>query len=611
MEQMTSRERIFAALTMSALPDRLPVVPLLMTRGIREGGITVAEAARDGELSARAKVKALEKFGGDVIIAGIDLFGPIECLGGELEMMTRAQPTLVRHPASSRDEFHRLRDRYAADGFRPTQRVIETQREAEALVRFGYKQTHAIPAPVGGPLSTAAGILGATDFLAALNDDPDYAHEVLELALDSVKNVSRLMFEAGVDAVNILDPFASSDVLSPELYRTFGLPYHKRIFDYIHKEVGGVGFLHICTYTQPIWEDVLTTGAVNFNGDMYPGADHAKRAIGDRISLMGSVSPFSTMVHGTPADVADEVKKLAVEVGYNGGFVLMPGCDIDWGVPDANLRALVDTAASITYPIDVEALGDLSRIQIAGHPGHRGKRASSVQAETRAARAPDGTTGTPRDRVLASLVDAVLEYDGNRAIAAASEGLRLGMTPQELVFDGLATGMRAVGDLYERNERFVVDMVKASRTMDQAMTVITPVIEASAEGAKPAHTVILGLIRGNTQDIGKNLVGLMLRANGYRVIDLGKNVKPEAFIVAAEAQGADAIAVSVMLNASVTYVEQLVELLRERGKGDDYLVMFGGSAATREIGDHLGIRYGLDANEAVAILRDHFAGAAA
>ena len=73
-------------------------------------------------------------------------------------------------------------------------------------------------------------------FLAALNDDPAYAHEVLALATDAVKHTSRLLFEAGVDAVNILDPFASSDVLSPEFFREFGLPYFKDIFGYDERQ---------------------------------------------------------------------------------------------------------------------------------------------------------------------------------------------------------------------------------------------------------------------------------------------------------------------------------------------------------------------------------------
>src|SRR3981081_3267607 len=81
-DQMTSRERIFAALTMSALPDQVPVVPLLMTRGIREGGITVDVALRDGEAQAHAKMKAVDKFGGDVQIVGTDLFTPVECVEG-------------------------------------------------------------------------------------------------------------------------------------------------------------------------------------------------------------------------------------------------------------------------------------------------------------------------------------------------------------------------------------------------------------------------------------------------------------------------------------------------------------------------------------------------
>ncbi len=632
MAQMTSRERIFAALTMSEVPDRLPVVPLLMTRGIREGGLTAAQALRDGEASAHAKIKALQTFGGDVVIAGTDLFTPVECLGAELEYMDYAQPTLVAHPAPDKEAFYRLRDRYAKEGFVASDRIHEIQREAQTFVKLGYRDTHAIPTPVGGPITTASLMVGTSEFLALISDEPEYADEVIEVAFDAVKNVCRLMLEAGIDAVNILDPTCSSDVLSPDLYRAHGWPYHKRLFDYIHGELKGVGFLHICTYTQPIWQDIVKTGAVNFNGDMYPGADYAKKEIGDKISLMGTLSPYSTLVHGSPEDVAKEVKKLALEVGYNGGFVVMPGCDIDWSVPAANLKALCDTAASITYPIDPEALGDLSDAHIAGHPEHRGKRASSAHADARVLAIEGGlgtvhgagsSAGTPtartngdgaqreeRDEILAGLIDAVLTYDGDKAVELTQRGLAAGLPARDIVFDGLALGMRVIGDMYERNERFVVDMVKGWRAMDKALAVLGPAIDASRGGEK-AGTVILGLVRGNTQDLGKNLVGLMLRANGYEVVDLGKNVKPEQFIAAAAERGADAIAVSVMTNSSVAYVEQLVEQLKAADKGSAYLVMFGGAGATPTIGKQLGIRYGVDANEAVEIMHEHMAAARA
>lgn len=611
VSKMSSRERTFAAVTMQTLPDQVPVIPLLMTRGIREGGITVDQALRDGEASAHAKAKALEKFGGDCIIPGTDLFTPVECVDGcELDYLPYAQPSLVKHPTPTKDDFYRYKEKYEKEGFQPSARVLEIQKEARTMVKLGYKDTHVIPTPVGGPITTAQLMTGSSEFLTYISEDPDYAKEVTELALDIVKNVCRMMFEAGIDVCNILDPFNSTDILPPDLYREFGLPYQKRLFAYIN-EIGGIGFTHTCTYTQPIWRDIADNGCLNFNGDMYPGMDHAKRAIGGKISLMGTLSPYSTLVHGSTTDVANEVKKLAAEVGYNGGLVVMPGCDIDWTVPDENLKAMIDTCASIKYPMDVQALGDLSNVYLAGHPKHPGKRAPSTAGDVDVAEAKTHhKPTTPQEEVNEKLVEAIMEYDGDKAIEWVNKGLERGMTAQEIVFDGLSLGMKVVGDMYERNERFVTDMLKAAKTMDKAMPILTPLLEKAGGGNGPTGTVIVGLVRGNTQDIGKNLVCLMLKANGFNVIDLGKNVKPEQFIESAEKEGAVAIGMSVMTNSSSVYVEKVKELLDAAGKGDKFLLMCGGAAANKGMADQMGVKYGLDANEAVSLVRNHVQAAA-
>ncbi|GAB6174108.1 hypothetical protein JCM15765_35860 [Paradesulfitobacterium aromaticivorans] len=610
--KMTSRERVFAAVTMKELPDQLPVTPLLMTRGIREGGVRVDEVLFNGEAMARAKIKAHQKFGGDVVLAGTDLFTPVENLGAVLDYLPYAQPTLVEHPAPTKEAFYRLKENYLLKGFDPEKgRLRAIQEEIRTFIKEGWKDTHALATPVGGPITTAQLVTGTDNFFNYLADDPDYAKEVIELSLDVVKNISRMMFEAGIDVVNILDPFCSSDILPPEMYREFGLPYQKRLFAYM-KEIGGIGFTHICTFTQPIWQDIATNGSFNFNGDIYPGADLAKRAIGDKVSLMGTLSPYSTLTHGTPEDVAREVRKLAAEVGYNGGFVCMPGCDIDWTVPEENMRALIDTCASIKYPMDIEALGDLSDVYLAGNPKHPGMHKISTDDDqlVRMGIKKSQVMKTPEEEVYANLASAIVEYDGDKVVEWTKKGLEMGLTPQQIIFDGLSLGMKIIGDLYERNERFITDMLKAAKTMDKAMPILVPLLEADGLKKGKKETVVMGLVRGNTQDIGKNLVVLMLKANNFNVIDLGKNVTPEQFIEAAEANHAVAIGMSVMTNSSVTYAEKTVKMLREQGVGDKYLVMVGGAAMNEEIASQIGTIYGSDANAAVSLVREHVAATA-
>lgn len=610
-DQMTSRERIFAALTMQGLPDQVPVVPLLMARGIREGGITVDKALRDGEAQAHAKMKAVDKFGGDVQIVGTDLFTPVETVTGcELDYLPHAQPSLVTHPTPDKESFYRYKEAFEKNGFNnDSGRLTELRRESQTYIAAGKKATYAIVTPVGGPITTAQLMTGSSAFLGYLAEDPDYAKEVTELALEIVKNVCRNMYEAGMDACNILDPFNSSDILPPEVFREFGLPYQKRLFAYIKEELGAPAFTHTCTYTQPIWRDIADNGCLNFNGDMYPGMDHAKRVIGGEISLMGTLSPHSTLMHGSTEDVANEVKKLAAEVGYNGGLVVMPGCDIDWTVPEENLHAMIDTCASIKYPMDVASLGDLSGVYLAGHAKHPATRVNTTEGDADVAagkarmRAEEGT----KEEVNEQLVEAIMDYDGDKAIVWTKIGLERGMTAQEIVFDGLSLGMKIVGDMYERNERFVTDMLKAAKTMDKAMPILTPILESGGGGEGATGTVIIGLVRGNTQDIGKNLVCLMLKANGYKVIDLGKNVKPEQFIKAAEDNNAIAIGMSVMTNSSTVYAEKTVELLKEKGTRDNYLIMTGGAAINRVNAEQMGTKYGSDANAAVTHVKNHLA----
>jgi len=610
-DQMTSRERIFSALTMSQMPDQVPVVPLLMIRAIREvDGLTADEALNNVDAMVAAKEKAVRKFGGDVIIAGTDLFTPVENIGAGMDYLPKAQPSLVEHPTPTKEDFYRLRDTFTYSENNNGGRVARINEEIRRYVANGWKDTHAVVTPVGGPITTAQLMTGSSVYLDAMQEDPDYAKEVCDFALEVCKQIVKQHFEAGVDAVNILDPFMSSDILPREMYLEFARPQEVELYRYIKEDLGGPAFFHTCTYIQPVWRDMASIdGNININGDFYPGMDKAKRAIGGEISLMGALAPFTTLLHESPKEVELEVKKHAAEVGYNGGYVMMPGCDIDWTIPEENLRAMIDTCASIKYGpagIDVPSLGDLSDVFLPGHPQHRATRARTTEGDATVDAAHDGRLEpkTPQEEVNDKLIQAIMDYDHEAVVEWTTIGLDRGMSAQDIVFEGLSEGMKVVGDMYERNERFVTDMLKAAKTMDKAMPILTPHLEASGSGDGPTGTVVMGLVRGNTQDIGKNLCCLMLKANGYKVIDMGKNVKPEDFVRVAEENDAVGIGMSVMTNSSSVYVDKTCELLKEKGIFDKYIIMTGGASSNKAIAERNGIKYGSDANAAVSIIKD-------
>ncbi len=345
METMTSLERVVAAVQLKQ-PDRVPVIPVLMTRALKEIGARADEAHRDPELMARAKIAAWEKYGGDAVVCGTDLFVEVEALGVELDYLPYAQPSLVEHLIKEKDDIERVPPLDPSKG-----RIPNVAKEI-SLVKERFDNQLVVAVVIAGPLTAAELLRGSTEFLLDMEEDPKYVHRLLRLTTDAIKRYASVLAEAGAHAINMLDPFSSSDVISPEQYHEFGFPYHKEVMEHI-KGTGAVPLIHICTYTQPIWEDMANTGAFGLHGDFEPDMALAKETVGKRIALFGNVCPYKSLINGTPEDVIAESEHLIKTVGRNGGFILAPGCDLDYNVPDANIMAMVETAKRSTYPLEV------------------------------------------------------------------------------------------------------------------------------------------------------------------------------------------------------------------------------------------------------------------
>ena len=136
----------------------------------------------------------------------------------------------------------------------------------------------------------------------------------------------------------------------------------------------------------------------------------------------------------------------------------------------------------------------------------------------------------------------------------------------------------------------------------QALKVLEPLIVGEEREQMTVGRVVIGTIQGDIHDIGKNIVSMLMRANGFEVIDLGVDVPPARFVEEALKADADIIAVSALLSTSLPYVEDLVRLLRERGLRDRFKLMVGGGSVTREFAESIGADgYGEDAEEAVRV----------
>jgi methanogenic corrinoid protein MtbC1 len=163
-----------------------------------------------------------------------------------------------------------------------------------------------------------------------------------------------------------------------------------------------------------------------------------------------------------------------------------------------------------------------------------------------------------KDTVLESIAGAVREGSEKNAVDLCEKALGDGVPPREIIREGLCRGMHVVGELYERNEYFLPELLLASEAMHAGIHVLMPSLKAGS--GEERETVVLGVVEGDVHEIGKNLVGVMLEADGYRVIDLGFDVPPQKFIDEIEAHEAQVLALSTMMTTTLPSMRATVDL---------------------------------------------------
>jgi len=166
------------------------------------------------------------------------------------------------------------------------------------------------------------------------------------------------------------------------------------------------------------------------------------------------------------------------------------------------------------------------------------------------------------------------------------EALNEGVAPAEILDKGLIDGMTVIGEKFKNNEVFVPEVLIAARALNAGLDVLRPHLAAS--GVEPKGTVVIGTVKGDMHDIGKNIVRIMYEGHGINVIDLGTDVSAEQFVDAAVENGAKIICCSALLTTTMGEMGRVVEILKERGLRDSIKVMVGGAPITQSFCDSIG-----------------------
>jgi 5-methyltetrahydrofolate--homocysteine methyltransferase len=203
---------------------------------------------------------------------------------------------------------------------------------------------------------------------------------------------------------------------------------------------------------------------------------------------------------------------------------------------------------------------------------------------------------------LDKLPEAVIEGDWKVAAAVTQAAIAAGVTPLAIVTKYLVPAMDEVGRRFECEEYFVPEMLLSARAMKASMEIVRPLLVAT--GAEPVGRVVIGTVKGDLHDIGKNLVASMLEGGGFEVIDLGADVAPQRFIEAAATRHANLVALSALLTVTMPSMKTTIDAFETAGLREKVRIMVGGAPVTQQYAEAIGADgFGESATAAVALAR--------
>ena len=207
-----------------------------------------------------------------------------------------------------------------------------------------------------------------------------------------------------------------------------------------------------------------------------------------------------------------------------------------------------------------------------------------------------------KEELLKRLSDGVLDMEEEDVAEAAREYLESGYPALDGIMEGLIDGMNRAGQLFEEEEYFVTDILLCSDAMYAGLDVLKPHLPTESEDNK--KKVVIGVVEGDTHDIGKNLVKIMLETAGFEMIDLGRDVPLQKFVDSAKEEGAELVCMSTLMTTTMAGMETVIHLLEEAGIRDQGKGMIGGGPISQKFADKIGADgYSQNAVEAVNLAK--------
>ncbi len=207
-----------------------------------------------------------------------------------------------------------------------------------------------------------------------------------------------------------------------------------------------------------------------------------------------------------------------------------------------------------------------------------------------------------KDTYFQQLSDAVVEMDEERTASVAAELVEKGIDAFEAIEQGLSQGMARAGKLYEDEEYFIPELLLCADAMYTGLDVLKPHLKSRG---KSKGKIVIGVVEGDTHDIGKNIVKMMLETAGYQLIDLGRDVPPQRFVTAAQTEKAQMIAAATLMSTTMNGMARIISLLTEAGLRDGVKVIIGGGPVSPAFAKKIGAdAYAANAIDAIRVAKE-------
>jgi 5-methyltetrahydrofolate--homocysteine methyltransferase len=581
---------------------------------MKYGGHNGRKFFSDPELFVRGNLDVQQEFGFDVPDMVWDVYSvEAEALGGDMAWFDDLYPALdnTRPLITNEMELARMK---APDPFKTGRMpwVLDVLQLCHELTGFAHHIHYC------APINLCAQVMQFEKMVVAIAERPKFVHKVMDWLVEEVlAPYINAYFKVvpGAEIANGKDAVGSLPFITEEMVHEFSVPYLEKL----RKLTGNRRGLRCDNW----WGDAFAEDAEKYwdiklqvtpqylkvqDPDCFRVGTERIRKYADTKGCALSFGVGTLLLQkGSKEDITRRVHEY-MEVGSRGPHgkkFFLYFCSFSAQTPTENVRTAIEAVKSFRAgerPYAGEVLSGPGGVaaEMAGGKGFMGMStdADGDKADAKSAAMAEAKAG--RKPVFQDIYDSVMAFDGDGCAQFVQSALDAGESPNAILDEGLIPPMGEVGDLFAAGEFFVPEMLMAAKAMKQGLEVLRPIITATK--AKPKGIIVTATVFGDLHDIGKNLVGMMLEGAGFKVVDLGVNVKAEMIIETAKKVEADVIGLSALLTTTMPFMKLIVEQIKREGM--TVPVICGGAPVSREFASEIGANgYGDNAPEAVELCK--------